>query len=207
MALLDMDYMIMNSAILTYNGIELYQSDIDVLCDEYISTLHDESMIYKSTVFSGMLNYIYNNKLRFIIPNTYNNNYSLLDDIFNNVYIALCSKYNIVPSIIQFCVLCHIDNANIANIKSGTYDDGSKVNIDTCQTVRKWYATCESMLLSRATNENGIGAIFALKANYKYRDNDSTPILPQSTMAIVDADTIKERHKQDRIPEKPEFEN
>lgn len=162
----------MDNVVLTYNNIELYQSEIDILCDEYISTLHDESMIYKSTVFSGMLSYIYRNKLKYIIPDTYNNDYKLLDSIFDNVYIDLCTKYNIVPNIIQFTVLCNFDNTKLTEIKNGIYRDGSRVNPDTCKTVKKWYSVCESMLLSKATNESSIGSIFALKSNYGYRDND-----------------------------------
>ena len=197
----------MNNAILTYNGIELYQNDIDILCDEYISSLHDESMIYKSTVFSGMLNYIYINKLKYLLDNgNYKNDYSLLDSIFNGVYISLCSKYNICPSIIQFSVLCHIDNAYLSSVKNGVHDDGSKVNPIASQTVKNWYSICESMLLSKAVNESSIGSIFALKANYKYRDNDNISTLPTQAIQITDADTIKERHKQNRIPEKPIFE-
>ena len=74
-------------------------------------------------------------------------------------------------------------------------------------TVQKWYLTCESMLLAKATNESSIGSIFGLKANYKYRDNDSIPILPTQAIQVTDADTIKERHASASLPKKPEFDN
>jgi len=195
----------MDNVILTYENIELYKSEIDILCNDYISELNDENMIYKSTVFSGMLNHIYNNKLKFIIPDTYNNNYALLDDIFHNVYIYLCSKYNICPSIIQFCVLCHIDRTTIAYIHKGVYSDGSKVKKITFDTIEKWYSTCESMLLSKAQNENSIGSIFALKANYKYRDNDSVQLLQIDTSNIPDASAIMEKYRDVKKPELIEF--
>ena len=193
----------MDNTVLTYNGMEVYQSEIDILCSEYISSLHDESMIYKSTVFSGMLNYIYRNKLKYIIPNTYNNDYALLDDIFNNIYIELCTRYNICPSIIQFSVLCNIDNGLMSSINKGVHDDGSRVNPITVQTVKKWYATCEAMLLGKAQNENAIGAIFALKANYKYRDNDIIQAVPLVSGNVQTPEEIAERYASHALPDKP----
>lgn len=172
--------MAIDNVILSTGNTEIYQSEIDVLCDEYISTLPDESMIYKTTVFSGMLNYINRNKLKYIISqcktdkgiNNFYNDYVLLDDIFNNIYIYLCTRYNITPSIIQFCVLTGISRETISDIKQGKYRaDGSRVKPETYHTVKNWYNTCESMLLSKAANESSIGSIFALKANYGYRDN------------------------------------
>ena len=169
-----------DNIILNTGSIEVYRSEIDFLCDEYIQSLPDESMIYKSTVFSGMLNYIYQSKLKYIISkskndkgiNQYNNDYALLDDIFQSVYIYLCTRYDIVPSIIQFCVLTGISRETISDIKQGKYRaDGTRVKPETCHTVKNWYNTCESMLLSKAANESSIGSIFALKANYGYRDN------------------------------------
>lgn len=196
-----------DNVILTYNDIELYQSEIDILCNEYISTLHDENMIYKSTVFSGMLNYIYLNKLKYIIPDTYKNDYSLLDSIFDNVYINLCTRFNICPSIIQFSVLCHIDNTFLSELRSGTYKDGSRVNPDATQTAKKWYAVCESMLLSKATNESSIGSIFALKANYGYRDNDAPQLIQVTSATQNSPEQIAEKYRDIQKPILPDLEN
>lgn len=202
-----------DNVLISENGIEVYQSEIDILCDDYISSLPDPNMIYKSTVFSGMLNYIYKHKLKYVIEldkknsgiSEYNNHYDFLDSIFYGIYIDLCTKYNIVPSIIQFSVLCDIANDTLTEIKNGVYSrNGSKVNENSCRTVRKWFATCESMLLGRAANENGIGAIFALKANYGYRDN----VLPENPQPITTTQATPEMIEQRRaarIPEKPEL--
>ena len=197
----------MDNVILTYNNIELYQSEIDILCDEYISSLHDESMIYKSTVFSGMLNYIYLHKLKYIIPDSFNNDYALLDNIFDNVYINLCTRYNICPSIIQFSVLCHIDNTFLSELRSGTYKDGSRVKPEATQTAKKWYSVCESMLLSKATNESSIGSIFALKANYGYRDNDTPQLIQVTNTTRATPEQIAERYKDVKKPELPQLDN
>lgn len=204
----------MCNTVLTDEQIEIYISDIHVMCDQYINSLPDENMIYKSTVFSGMLNYLYRNKIRFIIEqyrndnnlNHYNNNYELLDCIFNNIYIDLCSRYNIVPSIIQFSVFVNIDNAILSDIKSGIWkNNGSKVNSENSQTVKKWYNICESMLLSKATNENSIGSIFALKSNYGYVEKgNEIPQLEQLTQSSPEQ--IQQRYKDAKRPELPVLE-
>ena len=196
----------MENILLSQNGIDIYESDIMILCDEYISRLPDSNSVYKSAVFAGMLRYIYSHKLKYVIEtdkinrNAKQNNYKLLDDIFNNIYIYLCSLYNIVPSIIQFCVLVDIDNTTVSDINKGIFrTDGSKANPANSQTVKKWYATCESMLLSKAQNESSIGSIFALKANYGYRDNfQQVEMIPaQQTQSV---DQIKERYKSAQLP-------
>ena len=196
----------MENILLSQNGIDIYESDIMILCDEYISRLPDSNSIYKSAVFAGMLRYIYYHKLKYVIEtdkvnrNAKQNNYKLLDDIFYNIYIYLCSLYNIVPSIIQFCVLVDIDNTTVSDINKGIFrSNGSKANEVNTQTVKKWYAVCESMLLSKAQNESSIGSIFALKANYGYRDNfQQVEILP--TQQTQTAEQIKERYKSAQLP-------
>lgn len=195
----------MDNIVLTYNDIEVYQSEIDILCDDYINTLHDPNMIYKSAVFSGLLNYIYQNKLQYIIPKTYNNDYVLLDSIFEGIYINLCTRFNIVPNIIQFTVLCHIDVSLMTELKAGMYKDGSRVKPETTKTVKKWYSTCESMLLSKATNESSIGSIFALKANYGYQEQpQKLEIVSNGTQATPEQ--IAEKYKGVERPEIPVLE-
>ena len=153
-----------------------------------------------------MLNYIYLHKLKYIIPDKYNNDYALLDKIFDTVYINLCTRFNICPSIIQFCVLCHIDNTSLTQVKNGQYNDGSKVKTETWQTVKKWYSVCESMLLSKATNESSIGSIFALKANYGYRDNDTPQLIQVTNTTRATPEQIAERYKDIKKPELPDLE-
>lgn len=196
------------NVLLSQAGIEIYESDIDLLCDEYIHRLPDPNNIYKSSVFAGMLRYIYKHCIKNVIEtdrlnNTLpsnENNYDLLNDIFYSVYIELCSKYNIVPSIIQFCDLVRIDNSTVSDLNKGIYrTNGKTANPARSQTVKKWYATCESMLLSKATNESSIGSIFALKANYGYRDNiQQVELIPaQQTQSV---EQIRERYKTAELP-------
>lgn len=167
-----------DSVIITIDGMEVYESEIDILCDDYISTLPEDISITKPSVFSGMLKYIYKHKVKQIIEtdkqnrnNSYNNNHDLLDEIFDNIYTVLCSRYSITPTIQQFCVFVNIDKGIISDINKGYYRQGGyKVNPDTRHTVKKWYDYCESVSLGEATR-GSIGDIFNLKANYQYRDN------------------------------------
>ena len=78
--------------LLSVNGIDIYTSDVEMLPEEYMSTLPDENMIYnKSAIFNGLLDLIYKRLLKNIIvrdsgiTNTAYN-YSVLNDIFNNIY-------------------------------------------------------------------------------------------------------------------------
>lgn len=200
---------------LTIGDIEIYQSEIDMLCDDYINTLPNPDMIYKSAVFSGMLNYIYNSKLRFLIDldkknNNINpklNHYEFLDDIFNNIYINLCTRYNIIPTVLHFCTLVDIDNNIIGDIKSGSYRaNDSKVNPKTRQIIVKWVNVCENMTLMRAGNESTIGSIFLSKAVYGYSDQ-----APQQ-LEIINAtdrqtpEQIAERHRDAKPPQMIELD-
>ena len=87
------DYKRMETAILTANGIEVYQSEIDIVCKEYIDSLYNPEMISKSSVFSGMLFEI---SKRIIKPfleadkrnrNSKQHNFELLNAVFYNIYI------------------------------------------------------------------------------------------------------------------------
>lgn len=164
--------------VINIQGLEVYQNDIDVLCDDYINSLQDTSNIYKTQCFNGLLNYIYNTLLKNIINtdkhnrNTTQNNYILLDEMFN-IYKTLCSKYLQNPTILQFCTefVC-INPSNVSDIKQGIYNGrGEKVKPEKQEIVKKWYAICESRLASRVIETNGIGSMFVLKARYNWQES------------------------------------
>lgn len=199
---------IKDNVMLAYNGIEIYKTDIDILCDEYINSLSNPDMIYKSAVFNGLLDYIYKHSLKDILGNKVKNDYQLLNNIFYNIYLPICYKYNKTPTILQFSVLADIDNTTLSDIKSGIYrTDGTRVNQTTSQIVKKWYSVCESALLGKAIDESSIGGMFALKACYGYRDNVIVTETPQQ-FAIETPEQIAARHKQNTLtlPEKPLLE-
>lgn len=196
----------MDNSIVACNGVEIYQTEIDILCEEYINSLPDSNLIYKSSVFSGLLDYIYKHCLKDRIRDQLKLDFELLDNIFNCIYIPICYKFDKVPTIIQFCVLVNIDNGHISDIKNGIYrTNGTKANTIHVQTVKKWYNTCESALLGKAINESSIGSIFALKSNFGYRDNQTITVESGSALPHESAEQIAARHAAAMLPEKPEI--
>lgn len=201
----------MNAAegtLITVNGIELYQSDIDVLCDEYIQSLPDSSMIYKSTVFCGLLDYIYKHVLKDITRSNDNHiRYDVINEIFYNIYIPLCYRFDKVPTMIQFSVLVNVSNTHLTDVKNGVYrSNGTAVNIACNQMVKKWYDVCESALLGKAINESSIGSIFALKSSFGYHENQTVTIESRQLMPHETPEQIAAKYSDIERPEKPELE-
>lgn len=163
--------------IFTLDDITVYESDIDRLCDDYINSLIDPEKIYNTSVFSGMLNFIYKRLVKNIISadkakrNNNYNNYVLLDKLFD-IYKDLCSKYMQTPTILQFCTeFVNIDNTHLTDVKQGTYrHDGYKVKPESTQIVKKWFSVCESRLASRTLETNSIGSMFVLKSKYGWQE-------------------------------------
>lgn len=199
-----------DNVIISDSGIEIFQSDIDILVNEYISTLPDETMIYKSMTFKGLLLYIYTHKLKYVIESIKNNkqindssiDYSLMDSIFENIYLPLCYKFFIVPTVLSFSVFVGISNTYLTEVVSGTYRNGSRVNSKNTETVKKWYAVCESALADKAFNDNGIGAIFGLKANYQWTET-APQIVQAEQLTQSTPEQIAERYKDAKRPEIP----
>ena len=197
-----------NSILAQYNDIEIYQSDIDLYCQEYIDNLPDEQLIYKTPTFTGLLEYLYRKVIKNVVIKDYSGyDYNLLDNIFYNIYIPLTAKYGFTPSIIQFCTLVKIDNANISDIKNGVYrTSGIEAKKEKTQTVKRWYNTCESALLSRAVDNNSIGSIFALKSVYQYNDSQTIRIEQDITPSHESAAEIAARYSNATLPEKPQLD-
>lgn len=199
-----------DNVIISDSGIEIFQSDIDILVNEYISTLPDETMIYKSMTFKGLLLYIYTHKLKYVIESIKNNkqindsniDYSLMDSIFENIYLPLCYKFFIVPTVLSFSVFVGISNTYLTEVSSGTYRNGSKVKHENTATVKKWYAVCESALADKAFNDNGIGAIFGLKANYQWTET-APQIVQAEQLTQSTPEQIAERYRDAKKPEIP----
>ena len=197
-----------NSILAKYNDIEIYQSDIDLYCQEYIDNLPDEQLIYKTPTFTGLLEYLYRKVIKNIVVKDYTGyDYNVLDNIFYNIYIPLTGKYGFTPTVIQFCTLVKIDNANISDIKNGVYrTSGIEAKKEKTQTVKRWYNTCESALLSRAVDNNSIGSIFALKSVYQYNDSQTIRIEQDTTPTHESAAEISARYASASLPEKPQLD-
>ena len=191
--------------ILAYNEIDIFESDIELLENEYRNKLENPDFIYKVIVYKGLLEFIYKRLLKNIIKQSKGIEYDieLLDDIFYNIYLPLCYKYNISPTVLQFTSFCHIDYNNIHDLKNGIYRSGKNiVSFDKTLRVKKWYSVCESGLIDKAISESSIGSIFILKSVYKYKENDTLTI-ETNTEKISSPEEIKQRYENASIPEKP----
>lgn len=208
------DKLNIENALVSFGDISIYADDIEQLCEEYINSLPVPEMVFKSAGFSGMLDYIYKNALKPVIDNSMQKgvtsstyNYKLLDDIFFNLYIPLCYKYGLCPTVIQFCVLVNINNTNITDVKNGVYrNNGSKVNPTSSQIVKKWYQVCESATVGKALNESSVGAMFIAKAVYNYNDQAPQQIQLTTAATLESPEQIAARHASAQLPEKPMFE-
>ena len=161
--------------LIEYNGLIITNYDLELCINNYISTLPIPEDIYKNhKLFNGMLLFIYNHLIKYILPETYNNDYELFDNIFNNIYIPLCYRYNHIASVNNFCILIHVDYNQFYDIKSGMYKDGSKVNNNTSRIIKNWITICNSELIEEVTHKNSIGAMFLAKVHGFREDNNTS---------------------------------
>lgn len=207
----------MANTIKTTDGIEVYESKIYVLCDEYINTLNDPDDIYNNpSLFTGMLKHIYKylfkpGKNDKILSNSNCrldlSNIDLLDSIWT-IYTDLCYRYSKRPTILNFSLMIGVDNTTIDSWRRGEYRAGEEgARSARSQTVRKWLKECESSLVDGATEKNSIGCIFALKANYGYSETPQRVEIVNGQAPEQIAADIAARHSIGQIqpPELPDF--
>lgn len=158
-----------DNSIKTENGIEVYENDILCFAEMYIESLSDpKSINNNSSIFAGMLKFIYrnvfkNNKMDY-------GNIEVLDNVWD-IYTDLCYKYGKHPTLLNFSLMTGIHRDTFQSWKNGEYrDNGNGTKSAHSVTVRKWMQECESAMLDGATEKNSIGCIFALKANYGYTE-------------------------------------
>lgn len=175
------------------DDINIYDSDIDIACEMYLSKLKDPELLYKSSnTFIGLLSYIRMTVLKPILTFTrYDKNkydYSLLDNIYNNIYVKLCSDYDKTPIIITFCeYLVDIDSEYISRVYTGAL----KANPAAVQTIKKWYSNSKGANLSKVVDNNSIGAMFNLKANHGMSDQKPQAVIVSTTpAACLSADVL-----------------
>lgn len=179
--------------LLNKDEINIYNSDIEIACETYMARLKDPELLYKSSnTFIGLLSYIRMTILKPILTFTrYDKNkydYSLLDNIYNNIYVKLCSDYDKTPIIITFCeYLVDIDSEYISRVYTGAL----KASPTAIQTIKKWYSNSKGANLSKVVDNNSIGAMFNLKANYGMSDQKPQAVIVSTTpAACLSADVL-----------------
>ena len=173
------DIDIYNSLVTTERG-SVTEYDIEQAIEEYTHKLPNPELLYtKAITFEGLVRYIYNHCISNIMPNTNNRyNYNALDNVFNNIYIPLCSIYGFQPNIILFTSLCGIDYRYVMRLDHGkrTTDRPTTPPKELQALVQKWHNVCESGLYSNVANHSSIGSMFLLKSVYGYQEQQQTRI-------------------------------
>mgnify|MGYP000858652891 CR=1 FL=1 len=104
-------------------------------------------------------------------------------NILWDIYTIICCTCRIKPTLMRYSVMTGIDNTTITSWINGEY--AGRVSSGHSQTAKKWKSECESSLYDEVIQTGNIGCMFALKANYGYRDNiqiiqsDGRDLLPE----------------------------
>lgn len=196
-----------NTVICTYNGIEIYENDISVLCNEYESQYDDiEEKIKEPVFFTGLMIFISQRLFKKITENRYNNDYDALNEIFYRFFLPVCVRYNRIPTLLNFCSMVGLSNSYLTSIINGVYVTGDKVNPKTCETCKKWKEECENALFDFTLYRNSVSGIFALKSAHGWRETSPEP--PATEIAAQSTPTeIQQRYKDAKRPELPILED
>ena len=184
------------------DGTEIYTDKIFLYADTFIDQELDEERrqnIYNnSSTFMAMILYIADN-----IEKPDNNDIQLLDNIFN-IYIRLCVKYNMLPTLECFSMLININPSTLSRWSSGEYrtniyydskgnyikdfaawqlnHKGEQYRVEPStahsQAVKKWKDICKNFLVNSLQNSKGVDAnkIFIAKAAYGMVETAPVPV-------------------------------
>lgn len=90
-------------------------------------------------------------------------------NILWDIYTVICCTCRIKPTLMRFCIMVNVDVTTVTSWIKGEYS--GRVTSGHSQSAKKWKAECESTLYDEVIQTGNIGCMFALKANYGYRDN------------------------------------
>ena len=151
------------------NGVEVYEHDIYSLTDEFINTELEGDPERVRENFARMILYIGDR-----IQKPSHDDITLLDGIFQ-IYVRLCLKYSVLPSLEMFSQLVKTNRATFGDWARGEY----RANNDTYSTtVKAWRETCRSFVVDKLHNSDkvNVNLIFIAKANYGMKEAVSEPI-------------------------------
>ena len=181
----------------TEQGIEVYENDIYRLVDEYINTVlqvtpeeFDTQKEYKATVadsFVDMIFYIADRR-----PKPSNDDIELLDNIFN-IFVRVCSKYNVLPTLEVFSFLVNINRSTFSDWMRGDYRTSSSHGT----TVKRWFDVCKNCTVNRLNNQPGTNAnlIFVAKAAYGMAETAPVQTAQQDGIPHQTAQQIADKHR------------
>jgi hypothetical protein len=174
-------------------GIEVYQNDILRLVDEYIDTELDGDSESVGDNFVSMIFYIADN-----IQKPSHDDIELLDNLFS-IYVRICAKYKVLPTLEVFSFLVGIDRNTFTDWSMGRY----RVNTAHGSTVKKWFNICKSFTLNRLHNQSGTNAnlIFIAKAAYGMAETAPVQVGNQNSQALADSELPKLTNPEQEVIE------
>ena len=195
-----------DNTITTDQGIEVYESDIYRLVDEYISTVlqvspedYDTQKEYKSVVADSFVDMIFYIADRIQKPS--NDDIELLDSIFN-IFVRICTRYGVLPTLEVFSFLVGIERRTFTRWANGERRTASAHG----DTVKKWFDICKNCTVNRLNNQAGTNAnlIFVAKAAYGMAETAPVQAGQQQGIPQQTAQQIAAKYKD--VLELPEME-
>lgn len=129
-------------------------------------------------------------------------------NILWDIYTIICCTCRIKPTLMRYCIMIGIDNDTVQSWIKGEY--AGRVSSGHSATARKWKHECEATLYDEVIQTGNIGCMFALKANYGYRDNiqiiqsDGRDLLPEYSREEIAARAALVDHMPDDIDGLPD---
>lgn len=195
-----------SNTITASQNIEVYENKIWLLVDEYINTVlciqqkdYDSIEKYKKDIANNRIDMFFYIADRIEKPS--NNDIELLDSIFN-IYIRVCGRYGISPTLQMFGILVGINNMTFSDWANGDYRTASTHGI----TVKKWKETCGAFALDKLHNQDGTNTnlIFACKVAYGMAETAPIPVGQQQGIPQQTAQQIADKYKD--VLKLPEME-
>lgn len=195
-----------DNTITTDQGIEVYENEIYRLVDEYINTVLQVSpedyaiqKEYKAVVADSFVDMIFYIADRIQKPS--NNNIELLDRIFN-IYVRICTRYGVLPTLEVFSFLVGINRTTFTDWMNGAY----RTTTAHGNTAKKWFDICRNCTVNRLNNQAGTNAnlIFVAKAAYGMAETAPVQAGQQQGIPQQTAQQIADKYKD--VLELPEMD-
>lgn len=186
------------------NGTDVYLHDIYYYADEYIKKeldidiITDDNRQSITDSFTDMIFYISDR-----ITKPSNDNIELLDNIFN-IYIRLCAKYRVLPTLEMFSFLVKINRATFADWSRGDY----RTTTAHGATVKKWFEICKGFTVNKLHNTRGTDSnlIFIAKAAYGMAETTPMQVGQMEHIPRQSREEIAARYAGAELPEKPDLD-
>lgn len=187
-----------SNTITASQNIEVYENKIWLLVDEYLNTVlcirqedYDSIEKYKKDIANNRIDMFFYIADRIEKPS--NNDIELLDSIFN-IYIRVCGRYGISPTLQMFGLMVGINNGTFSDWVDKQY----RVNSKHGETVKKWKETCGAFALDKLHNQDGTNAnlIFACKVAYGMAETAPIPAGQQQGIPHQSREQIAEKYAE-----------